>query len=377
MKEGYTEISLEHIAVNSTLAYPIYDKDDNEILPGHTILTKEKINSLIKSGITKVYYLKEAFNKKKSAIKTYLNKNSYTGPRSISSKTQNKGINLMGDLVDAIKNYLIDFKSDDLNELVNAINKDLDENQQEVVNLLDVIDFDDYTYTHSLNVGIISMVFARNNRLPKDVIRDIGIGGFLHDIGKIRLPKEIVNKTEELTPQEYTLLQEHSLIGYDIIKNDYFFSDLVKEIVLSHHERKDGNGYPNKLSGKEISNEIEIVSLADLFDSLTTEKPYRKSIDTRTALEQMLTYTNLFSKTLLKQFVKDMVIVFRESNFYPVGSYVILNTNELANVITIDKTNFFRPTINIISNQHGKRLNKPISVDLKIDYSRNIIKRIG
>ncbi|GMT48648.1 MAG: hypothetical protein IEMM0008_0187 [bacterium] len=378
--EETVEVELRFLTPDTRLAYPTFSETGKKVQESHIVFTEERINQLLASGIKKIHYKVPPEIKvrdTKPAIQAFLEKSSYKGPRVIKPETQMKAVQLMTNLVRAINDYMIEFNSEDLGKLVDAINDDIDKSEDEIINLLDMIEYDDYTYTHSLNVGIISMFFAKKLRVEKSLIKEIGIGAFLHDIGKINLSKEILNKEDQLSPHEYVILQEHAELGYQMVKNNYTMGELPKEIILHHHERYDGSGYPRGLKENEIKNYVEIVALADVFDALTSKSPIGKSLNTADALEMMMSQGKQYRPSLLQRFVKEMIIFFREGNFYPVDSYVLLNTNELAKIVVINAQSILRPKVNIISNQHGKRLVKPIPIDLNIDISRNIVRRMS
>ncbi|MDH4127918.1 MAG: HD-GYP domain-containing protein [Spirochaetota bacterium] len=371
------EVNVEFMKPGIVLAYPAFDMNGNQINTSHKPFTKEDIQKLVDSGIKRIYYVPEEEKYKKSALQEYLDRHSYKGPRTIKLETQHKAVDIMSKLVKTIKDCLLQIDSKDISELTDAIASDINNSESEIVNLLDIVNYDDYIYTHSLNVGVISMIFAKKLKMDEELIRQIGVGGFLHDIGTIKLPQDIIHKEHELTPQEFTLIQEHPEIGYDMVKKDPFLYDVSREIVLHHHERIDGSGYPNGLKGNEIKDHVWIVAMADYFDAFSTPKPYRGAKNTEETLQTMYKNAKLFKDDMLHRFIKEMVILFRENSYYDVDSYVLLNTNELAKVISINNNNVSRPKVKIISNQHGKRLTNPISVDLEIDFSRKIIRKMG
>lgn len=371
------ELSVRYLQENTTFAYILLDENDNEILPARVPITKEIINNFKKSNIENVYYYKKDISQqKKSSLQAYLDKNSYQGPRTIKVDTQKKAINVMQKLTKAIKNIILDMNSDDIKDLVSAINEDLNNSAEDIVNLLDSIENDDYIYAHSLNVGVISMYFANKLRLSEEVINEIGIGAFIHDIGKSKIPENILYKSDDLTPQERTYIQEHSYLGYELVQEDEKLPELAKKIVLFHHERYDGSGYPYGMSGDEIDKEIEIVSLADFFDDITSPKSYKETLSVPKALELISKNANQFRNDMIQRFLKEMHVMFRESTYYVEGTYVLLNTNELAKVEAINKQDLLRPKVLIISNMDGKRLKHPIEVNLSIDYSRDIVKKM-
>ena len=153
---------------------------------------------------------------------------------------------------------------------------------------------DFYTEEHSLRVTKMAVNLARALKCPEQDIESIKIAGTLHDIGKIAIPDRILLKTDKLSAAEYTVIQEHPVIGENILKPMLLF-DREREIILHHHERWDGTGYPRGLAGEEIPYLSRILSIADSFDAMTTDRPYRKAMPMKTALDE-------FKSNKFKQF---------------------------------------------------------------------------
>lgn len=144
-----------------------------------------------------------------------------------------------------------------------------------------------YTCGHSERVAEIALLLARQLRLPKSEQTRIHIGAHLHDIGKIGIPDSILNKPGRLTPAEYAVIQRHPEIGDQIVKKIQFFYP-VADIIRSHHEHFDGNGYPDRLRGEEISLGARIVSVADAVDAMTSSRPYRTPRSFRSAVGEIM-----------------------------------------------------------------------------------------
>ncbi|SET56688.1 HDIG domain-containing protein [Oceanobacillus limi] len=139
---------------------------------------------------------------------------------------------------------------------------------------------DKYTMNHSKNVAAYSVQIAEKMNLPPNILQSIRIGGLLHDIGKIGISEYILNKPGKLTEEEFAVIKSHPIIGYDMIKHiDSFRKDGILHIVLYHHEKYDGTGYPKGLKGKEIPLVARIVSVADVFDAMSSKRIYRDEID--------------------------------------------------------------------------------------------------
>lgn len=137
--------------------------------------------------------------------------------------------------------------------------------------------YDDLTYVHSLNVALICSIFGGWLKLPKDEIRILTLGGLLHDIGKMLIPKEIITKPGKLTEDEFKIVQTHSIKGYQALK-DQPIDIRVKYAALMHHERNDGTGYPNGFVSNQIDDFAKIIAIADVYDAMTSNRRYRNAI---------------------------------------------------------------------------------------------------
>jgi len=146
--------------------------------------------------------------------------------------------------------------------------------------LLTIRDYDAYTYSHSVNVGVLSLLVARRyfGQSDRHDLRELGIGFFLHDLGKIRINPDVLMKDGLLTDEEMTEMRRHPLYGFDILKETNQLTTESKLIVLEHHEREDGRGYPYGLYGSEIHEYARICALVDMYDALTSDRPYREKM---------------------------------------------------------------------------------------------------
>lgn len=155
--------------------------------------------------------------------------------------------------------------------------------------LVDLLkDHDLATYYHSKRVADLSSRIAKNMNLAETEQQIIYYSGLLHDIGKLKVDKEILNKPAKLTKEEWLLIQQHPIFGYEMLNQYYLFDDEIKHVVLYHHERIDGSGYPFKLSGQEIPLKAQIVAIADSFDAMTNTRAYSQAKSVNQALDQLL-----------------------------------------------------------------------------------------
>ncbi len=173
-------------------------------------------------------------------------------------------------------------------------------------NMLRITSHDFYTYTHSVNVGITSIMLAKEVFRHSDNhdLEELGAGFFLHDLGKVNIDPAIINKPGRLTDEEMNQMRSHPYQGYKILKEAGALSEECEYIVLQHHERYDGNGYPKRLKGDDIHIYGRICCIADVFDALTAERSYKKSLPKFDALKMMRDeMQDFFSRDLLEPFI--------------------------------------------------------------------------
>ncbi|MFA5524286.1 MAG: HD-GYP domain-containing protein [Tissierellales bacterium] len=252
---------------------------------------------------------------------------------------------------------------------INNIIEELLTQEDVLLNLCEIRSIDDYTYGHSVNVSILSLITAINLGYSKDQLLELGIGALLHDIGKTKISLKIVNKPSSLTTKEFNEIKNHTTLGYEILSDIENLSSNSKDIVLMHHERFDGNGYPNNLKGKEIPEFARIVAIADVYDAMINDRVYRLRVSTDNALDYVVSVSGTqFDDSLVQEFIKNIAR-------YPVGQGIVLNTGFKGYVISNKKNHRCRPTVRILYNYLGERLEVPYITDLSIEDDS--IKIIG
>lgn len=135
---------------------------------------------------------------------------------------------------------------------------------------------ENYTYRHSINVGILSAIISNLMGMSQEEVQMMGIAGLLHDIGKMMVPSEILMKPDRLTDEEFDIMKQHTVYGYDLFKKSAEFPEIFAQIALLHHERMDGSGYPEKRQGDEIPLSCQIVAVADMFDAICSDRIYKE-----------------------------------------------------------------------------------------------------
>lgn len=206
---------------------------------------------------------------------------------------------------------------------------------------------DAYTAEHCVRVGILSITFGRFIGLDNAQLETIGLCGMLHDVGKMRVPPEVLNKPGALDTQEWQIMRRHPEHGYDLLGSEHELEPAIREAALSHHERLDGKGYPQALTGPAISQFTRMVSIVDTYDALTSDRVYHKGISTSEALRVLYKNRgNQFDDQLVEAFIRLIGI-------YPPGSLVELNTGEVAVVLATSPRHKLHPLVEIVLDSKG------------------------
>ncbi|QED48128.1 HD-GYP domain-containing protein [Cytobacillus dafuensis] len=216
---------------------------------------------------------------------------------------------------------------------------------------------ENHVYTHSLNVTIYACQLAIENGLPLKNIEEIGLGAMLHDIGKIYIPNEILNKPGKLTDEEYEQIKSHCELGFNHLKKIHEIPLTVSHCALQHHERIDGTGYPRGLKSNEIHKYAKIISVADVFDDVTSHREYRKPVLPHKGIEILYSGNGT-------QFDSKQIHMFKNSiAIYPPGLTVKLNDGRTGIVSKYNFNAVGRPEIRIIKGEENQEVS-PYEIDL-------------
>ena len=218
-------------------------------------------------------------------------------------------------------------------------------------------------YDHAIEVAIFILAFGRQMGFPREELSQLGLGGLLLDIGKIKLPKELLEKTQPYTPAEHSLMKRHVTFGENILRASAGISRTVMDIVAQHHEREDGSGYPRALKHNQISVYGKMAAIVDVYRELTSPNPNANlgSLTSYDALQTMHGWAGkFFQPGLLEQFVQCIGI-------YPVGSLVELNTGEVAIVIAHSRVRRMSPRVILILDPKKRPHANPLTLDLMND----------
>jgi HD-GYP domain-containing protein (c-di-GMP phosphodiesterase class II) len=216
-------------------------------------------------------------------------------------------------------------------------------NQNATINMMDLKIFDDYTYYHSVNVAVISIVIGAAEGLGKTALYQLGLGALLHDIGKVFVPKEILEKPGKLTPEEFEEIKKHSFLGNRYLREKWNVPGESNVAVLSHHEKYNGTGYPYGIKADKIPYFARIVAVADVYDALTSDRAYRKAMSPSEAIEYVMGGAGmLFDPHVVKRFSQKIIP-------YPSGTCVSLSNGETAIVVESSPSCGTRPKVRLIS----------------------------
>ena len=326
-------VPVEDIKPDMKLARSIRHKDNVLLNTGVKNLHryKEKIKSI---GINYVY-IEDKYSadiKIDYVIKDELREKGQSRIRSFMEDIKfNKSIN-----VGQIKDTVADIVDDILNNSDNII-----------VNMLDIKNYDDYTYEHSVNVAVYTIILGKSLNYSRNDLNKLGMGAIMHDVGKILIPPKILFKEDKLTNEEYEIVKEHSELGYDYIKDTREISQVSKEAILSHHERLDGSGYPRNLKDEEIHEFAKIVAVTDVYDALTSDRTYRKRWPTHEAISFIMSNSDQkFDNYFVEKFIRNLAI-------YPNGTMVKLSDGRKAIVKEQNGNYPTRPVLRVIEDAEG------------------------
>lgn len=246
-----------------------------------------------------------------------------------------------------------------------------DKNPQSLANSIRMKYSDDYLCSHSINVCLLSISLSSVLSLSLRDMNIIGLAALLHDVGMLKVPENIYHKPEKLTEHEYNRIKLHPANGYDLISRwDRTVSKKVLQGILQHHERIDGSGYPNSISGDRISIVAQIIHVADMYDALTTHKPYREALAHTDVIKMLYKESG---KSLNGKIVKSLV---KLVGVYPVSTMLELHTTELAVVFDNNQTHIDKPKVIVFTDEQQQRI-PPYLHDLSTTNKKKIKRALS
>lgn len=227
--------------------------------------------------------------------------------------------------------------------VINKMSASILRNPNALLGLSRIRVMDRYTFEHSVSFSVLMMAFAKSMGLSETIIKEVGIGGILHDIGKTITPGAILNKPGKLTEQEFVIMKEHVVHSRKILEKTPGLSQIAMDIAVQHHEKFDGNGYPLGLKGDQISLYGQMSAVVDVYDALTADRCYHVGKEPSEVLKLLLKWGGShFNPQLVQKFIQSVGI-------YPAGSLVLLSNHHLATVIDIND-NMLKPQVELFLN---------------------------
>lgn len=367
---------------------------ENQVLPEESVTYRRLVEELVTRGISAVTFRKGLSSEEATAIAQLLNTpdvsdideaQAFLDHRGVMHVTiaetteldetvreaesrENKqraresydaGIELMRDVETQAKLGKV-FEIEPLKQLVSSLLDTLLKDPAAVLGLTAIKSHDQYTLNHSINVCILAIALGSDLGLGAEELRSLGLSALLYDLGKVRIPEEILNKEGPLTPEEWQIIKTHPVEGADLLKRIQLEEQMPMIVAYEHHQRHDMQGYPPPIGAREQHLFSRIVALCDAYDAMTTRRPFRREVRPDKALAVLMQGRNkAYDPAVTKAFVALLGI-------YPMGAVVTLTDGSTAVVFRVNKDDLLRPRVKRVIDPAGRWLPEPELVDLRL-----------
>ncbi|MFZ5817583.1 MAG: HD-GYP domain-containing protein [Bacillota bacterium] len=269
-----------------------------------------------------------------------------------------------------LRHFNASFRAERLKQTVDQVINELMANPKATVSLQDIRTADEYTLGHSVNVCILTTLLGVELGYTPQELRELALGALLHDVGKTAVPQEILNKPGKLTPEETEVMNQHTTMGWMMLKDQKDISYTSAIVALQHHERWVGGGYPMNLSGNQIYKFARVCAVADCYDAMTADRIYRKGLSPVVALETLSgPMHGFFEPRILIAFLNCIAP-------WPVGSMVEITGGQKAVVVATERGRADRPVVRVVLEPDGSKVAEPFEIDLSRERKIDIIREI-
>jgi len=260
-------------------------------------------------------------------------------------------------------------KMDNVDLMVEEISNSILRHPHALISLSRLKTSDEYTYMHSVAVCALMVALARRMGMKDEQVREAGVAGLMHDVGKMMIAPEVLNKPGRLTVEEFSLMKTHPEQGLKILEENLPVAALVMDVCLHHHEKVDGSGYPDGLQGSDISIFARMSAVCDVYDAITSDRPYKKGWGVAHSIREMASWKGHFDDVVFQTFVKTVGI-------YPVGALVRLESGRLGVVMEQSETSLLTPRVKVFMSARTRKTFAAQVIDLASNEDRDAIIKI-
>lgn len=389
-KTKNVQVQVSLLRAGSSFGYDLFDEFGNSVLEAHTPIEEAHIRHLLSAEIEFLYYDPTA---SKAGAPAMTDSGLNVANDMIGAELKSEIVDHTRDLLEHIReiyNYspgatISKEKISSSRQMVEKILKTVDENKDGVYESLSSFrNLDEYHYHHSTNVSILSAILGARLDLNRTLREGMGLGALFHDIGMSSISKEIINKVEKLSREEFDVIRGHPHVGYKFIEKNPAMQEFEKRIVLLHHEKTDGSGYPYGFDMDHIQTQlprgIRLVALCDVYTALVLRRPPNPNYSSREALRLMLNMVyapykkfHQFLPADFRDFIRGLGFIVNKGNFFMNrGDLVRLNTGEVAIIEEMSKLYPMNPRVRVLKDRQMQNLKRPIQIDLLKDYQSYI-----
>ncbi len=353
---------------------PVYVDGENILVPPGIPLKERDIERLIKWDIEEVQTDGELISEKAEFLQGEWEQGKIGN---LSIPENREYVKKYLEIVAEVAGIFNEIKTDNevyhtrIDDIVSRLMNLIRENKHEVIQLtlVDIPSADEFAGS-AVNCTILSVVIGMNLKFVSHRLMQLATAALLHDIGMLRIPTSILGKNEKLSPEEYQQVKMHTIHTYKIISHTLKYPEEIASIALQHHERWDGKGYPRGLRGNDILLPSRIISVADAYEAMVRERPYRNSMIAYNAMKEILNDNGRrFDPKVLKAFLKSMGV-------YPIGSIVQLNNSSIGKVVENHPEAPLRPKLELIVDEYGDKYAEKEVIDLLNKKNLFIVKAV-